>query len=143
MESNVTLYWFVLPKWFMDMGGFEKEENIQEFVNWARTAFELFGEELRTSMTPLPDCMTTLHPGSPARMSSILTSIAVPCKQQFSRPGCRFHSDIAVLPAGNRSKLWATINEPGVSAMCGYIVGNHPPGKKGHFQVKHFSTAVD
>ena len=44
MESNVTLYWFVLPKWFMDMGGFEKEENIVEFVNWARIAFELFGE---------------------------------------------------------------------------------------------------
>jgi Glycosyl hydrolase family 1 len=44
MESNVTLYWFVLPKWFMDMGGFEKEENIAEFVEWGRIAFELFGE---------------------------------------------------------------------------------------------------
>ena len=43
MESNVTLYWFVTPKWFMDMGGFEKEENIAEFVEWGRTAFELFG----------------------------------------------------------------------------------------------------
>lgn len=43
MESNVTLYWFVLPKWFMDMGGFEKEENIEEFVNWGRKAFEFFG----------------------------------------------------------------------------------------------------
>ncbi len=43
MESNVTLYWFVLPKWFMDMGGFEKEENIEDFVNWGRKAFELFG----------------------------------------------------------------------------------------------------
>lgn len=44
MESNVTLYWFVIPKWFMDMGGFEKEENIAEFVEWGRIAFELFGE---------------------------------------------------------------------------------------------------
>lgn len=43
MESNVTLYWFVTPKWFMDMGGFEKEENIAEFVEWGRVAFELFG----------------------------------------------------------------------------------------------------
>ena len=44
MESNVTLYWFVLPKWFMDMGGFEQEENIAEFVDWGITAFRLFGE---------------------------------------------------------------------------------------------------
>lgn len=43
MASNVTLYWFVLPKWFMDMGGFEKDENTAEFVAWGRKAFELFG----------------------------------------------------------------------------------------------------
>ncbi len=43
MEANVTLFWFVLPKWFMDMGAFEKEENIEEFVEWGRLAFELFG----------------------------------------------------------------------------------------------------
>lgn len=76
MQSNVTLYWFALPKWFMDMGGFEKEENIQEFVEWSRLAFKHFGKH---------------------------------------------------------SKMWSTINEPGVAAMCGYIAGNHPPGKKAHF----------
>ena len=43
MQVNVTLFWFVLPKWFMDMGGFEKEENIAEFVEWGRLAFQLFG----------------------------------------------------------------------------------------------------
>ncbi|CAL8471442.1 g10984 [Coccomyxa elongata] len=35
---------------------------------------------------------------------------------------------------GKRSKLWTTFNEPGVAAMCGYIVGNHPPGKLLHFR---------
>jgi len=77
MEANVTLFWFVLPKWFMDMGAFEKEENIEEFVEWGRLAYKLFGK---------------------------------------------------------RSKMWATINEPGVHAMCGYIAGNHPPGKIAHFK---------
>lgn len=76
MQANVTLYWFALPKWFMDMGGFEKEENIREFVEWSKLAFKYFGK---------------------------------------------------------RSKMWSTVNEPGVAAMCGYIAGNHPPGKKGHF----------
>ena len=37
--------------------------------------------------------------------------------------------------AGKRSKLWTTFNEPGVAAMCGFIVGNHPPGKLLHFKV--------
>lgn len=46
MQANVTLYWFALPKWFMDIGGFEKEENIQEFVEWSRLAFKHFGASL-------------------------------------------------------------------------------------------------
>ena len=37
--------------------------------------------------------------------------------------------------AGKRAKLWATFNEPGVAAMCGWIAGNHPPGKLLHFRV--------
>ena len=38
-------------------------------------------------------------------------------------------------PAGKRAKLWTTFNEPGVAAICGHIVGNHPPGKLLHFRV--------
>ena len=41
----------------------------------------------------------------------------------------------AAVAAGKRSKMWATINEPGVHAMCGYIAGNHPPGRIAHFKV--------
>ena len=37
--------------------------------------------------------------------------------------------------AGKRAKLWTTFNEPGVAAICGHIVGNHPPGKILHFRV--------
>lgn len=37
--------------------------------------------------------------------------------------------------AGKRAKLWTTFNEPGVAAICGHIVGNHPPGKMLHFRV--------
>ena len=38
--------------------------------------------------------------------------------------------------AGKRGKLWTTFNEPGVAAICGHIVGNHPPGKVLHFRVR-------
>ena len=37
--------------------------------------------------------------------------------------------------------MWATINEPGVHAMCGYVAGNHPPGKLAHFKVALLSRA--
>ena len=37
--------------------------------------------------------------------------------------------------AGKRAKLWTTFNEPGVAALCGHVVGNHPPGKLLHFRV--------
>ncbi|KAK9840609.1 hypothetical protein WJX81_004313 [Elliptochloris bilobata] len=44
MEPNVTLHWFVHPNWFQELGGFTKEENIDIFVEWCRTAFSLFGK---------------------------------------------------------------------------------------------------
>lgn len=42
---------------------------------------------------------------------------------------------LAHVCTGKRAKLWATFNEPGVAAMCGWIAGNHPPGKLLHFRV--------
>ena len=32
--------------------------------------------------------------------------------------------------------MWSTFNEPGVASMCGFISGNHPPGKLLHFRVR-------
>ena len=43
MTPNVTLHWFAHPQWFHELGEFQKEENISLFVEWAETAFKLFG----------------------------------------------------------------------------------------------------
>ncbi len=40
----MTLHWFVHPRWFDELGGFTKYENIRLYVEWAKKAFELFGE---------------------------------------------------------------------------------------------------
>ncbi|GLI65460.1 hypothetical protein VaNZ11_008810, partial [Volvox africanus] len=42
LEPMVTLHHFVHPQWFEALGAFEREENIQYFVDWAVMAFRLF-----------------------------------------------------------------------------------------------------
>ena len=44
--------------------------------------------------------------------------------------------------AGKRAKLWATFNEIGVAASCGFISGNHPPGKLLRFRVSLYLLIV-
>lgn len=40
MQSSVTLYHFVHPQWFEDMGHFENESNISLFADFAALAFK-------------------------------------------------------------------------------------------------------
>jgi beta-glucosidase len=50
-----------------------------------------------------------------------------------NRGNLPYFADYAVLLAkrlGDRVKYWATFNEPGVIAQCGYLSGEHAPGIK-------------
>ena len=44
MEANVTLHWFVHPRWFDELGGWLNPDNIKYYVQWAQLAFKHFGE---------------------------------------------------------------------------------------------------
>ncbi len=44
MEPYVTLHHFTTPQWFMEMGGFEKKENLEHWRFWVRTAVEELGD---------------------------------------------------------------------------------------------------
>jgi beta-glucosidase/6-phospho-beta-glucosidase/beta-galactosidase len=44
MEANVTLHWFVHPRWFDHLGGFDRAANIPIYVEWAKLAFHHFGK---------------------------------------------------------------------------------------------------
>lgn len=55
-------------------------------------------------------------------------------------PDC---SHVMSVTAGRRSKLWVTFNEPAVAALCGWIAGNHPPGKLMHFGVSPTPCSCD
>lgn len=47
LEPNATLWHFVHPTWFDDLGGFTKEANIVHFVEWSKTAYRLFGKRIK------------------------------------------------------------------------------------------------
>lgn len=51
MEANVTLHWFVHPRWFDELGGWRRSENVRYYVQWAELAFKLWGQCLH-SLTP-------------------------------------------------------------------------------------------
>lgn len=78
MEPFLTLHHFVHPLWFEKLRGFEKEENIKYFVEYAILAFKEYGQ---------------------------------------------------------RTRFWATFNEPGVTSYAGCIYGGFPPGHLGRFSL--------
>lgn len=52
MEANVTLHWFVHPRWFDELGGWRKSENVRYYVEWAELAFKLWGQYPATATCP-------------------------------------------------------------------------------------------
>jgi 6-phospho-beta-glucosidase len=69
IEPNVTLYHWDLPQTLALHGGWENKETIEHFVNYARTCFELFGEDVKLwstlnepGWTLLQGYVTGLHP---------------------------------------------------------------------------------
>lgn len=62
---NATLHHFVHPAWFEDIGGFTKEANVPIFVEWARTAYRLFGKRIQLWATfNEPTCHTFCRQGA-------------------------------------------------------------------------------
>ncbi len=49
LQPNVTLWHFVAPQWFEELGGWTKEENVQLFVAYAVRAVRLFGDQVGVS----------------------------------------------------------------------------------------------
>jgi beta-glucosidase len=46
LKVMATMLHFTQPKWFTDKGGFEKEENIRDFVAYGKKMMELFGDDV-------------------------------------------------------------------------------------------------
>ena len=46
IKPMITLYHWVHPKWFQDLGGWEKSENIAYFVNYCKEVFKRFGHKV-------------------------------------------------------------------------------------------------
>ena len=46
IKPCITLHHYTDPSWFMDLGGFEKKENIKHFVNYAQTVYKELHEDV-------------------------------------------------------------------------------------------------
>lgn len=47
MEPFPTLYHFVHPEWFEQLGGFQRQANVKMFVDWCKLAFREYGKKAR------------------------------------------------------------------------------------------------
>ena len=59
--------------------------------------------------------------------SSLGISVGKACQRRIFHN--KFAVELDIVFSGKRSRQWTTFNEPTVASMCGYITGNHPPGK--------------
>eukprot|EP00775_Hariotina_reticulata_P005032 gene5032-5274_t len=103
LEPNATLHHFTHPQWFDDLGGFEREENIDIFVQWAIKAVELFGSRILYWATfNEPTCamflgwITGMHP--PGKILSVFTAGKVLLHKLQAH--CRAYEAIKRTPIG-------------------------------------------
>ena len=47
IQPFLQLFWLVEPKWFFDLGGFEKKANVHYYVEYAKEMFKRFGHKVK------------------------------------------------------------------------------------------------
>lgn len=75
IKSMVTLYHFVLPKWFADLGGFENSRNIVYFVNYCKLIAKELGD--------LPDLWATINEPQTYALFAYTKGLWPPGKRNF------------------------------------------------------------
>ena len=109
MQSTVTLYHFVHPLWFDELGHFERSENICFFVEFVKIAFKC-----AVGSTKLMSCLCLGWKLAAVAAGSTSPAVFVMPKKLVVTE-CRHF--------GKRTRLWATFNEANVQAFCQYIHG--------------------
>jgi len=86
IEPFITLHHFSEPKWFHDLGSFEKEENIPHFVNFADLIRRHFTVDYKGR--PLVEYFCTINePAIEAFSRYVIGSFSPGCFLKFARAG--------------------------------------------------------
>lgn len=86
IEPLVTLHHFSEPKWFHDLGSFEKEENIQHFINFCKFVYPVLTQNYW--FRPLVNKICTINePGIEAFSRYVRGAFSPGYFMRFSRAG--------------------------------------------------------
>jgi beta-glucosidase len=107
IEPIITLYHWVHPRWFHDLGAWEKEENISHFVHYAQEVFSRYGHKVKywctiNEPTVVSVCGYTLGTHAPGKKDH--ASMLRPFCKDFMLTLLPHHYDLAGTVLGNLFK---------------------------------------
>lgn len=107
LKPMITLHSFKHPQWFLDKGGFEKEENIEYFVRYCKHVFSQLGDRVHL--------WCTMHEPTTYVLMSYLLGLESPKKKEFAlgatvlrnllKAHCDVYRELKALPNGKDSAI--------------------------------------
>jgi len=127
IEPMVTLHHFTHPLWFEDLGGFEKEENIAYFVEFAEVVFNALHSKVTQWCTInepsvyMFDAYLSGH-FPPGKQDPVLAAQVL---ENLMRAHVRVYNKIKSLPGGQKSNVGLVKNMMQMDAHSQYNIMDH------------------
>jgi beta-glucosidase len=113
IKPLITLHHFTHPQWFEEKGGFEKEENIQYFVEFCKKVFEALSSKVELWCTINEPTVYVFQgyirgvfpPGKSGRLGLIPTSAAAQVLQNLMKAHVDVYTALKAMPGGDKAQI--------------------------------------
>ncbi len=107
IQPAVTLFHFTYPLWFQEKGGFEREENIKYFVEFAKTVYSALGDRVKYWFTinePVVFAYSGYFSGEfpPGKQDPELTAIVL---DNLLKAHLQVYKALKAMPGGDSIKI--------------------------------------
>lgn len=160
IEPMLTLYHFTEPLWFTKLGSFEKEENIQYFVNFCKLIFSRFHSQIKLWLTfnePALQAFSSYFYGQfPPHQHNLKKTIVF--LRHLLEAHVATYKALKSLPGGESAQIglvhnalrflpryWWEPLERIIASVCSYITHDLVLSflKSGHYHYHHFFVNED